>query len=197
MIDLDPQRLDDLLNRISRGGHQAVGAYAVLYRHYWPQLAHFYQFTFHDKTIGEDIAHEALLRAMRKLDAFDGSSRFSTWLHGFGRNLAREKKKELAIRVARYEEDGEGILDSLIAERGDPVAALEAAQIRGRFDECMDKMSAGHREVAWQFYVEGLSCEEIGVGAQIPPGTVKSRLSKVRRLLTDCLSRKGIKEEGR
>ncbi len=51
----------------------------------------------------------------------------------------------------------------------------------------MDELPAEFREILALRHQEGLSYEEIADVAQIPPGTVMSRLARARTKLKECL----------
>src|SRR5215813_1621634 len=52
-----------------------------------------------DPAMAEDLVQEALIIAWRRLDSFDGSSRFLTWVMGILINLHRNRarKKQLVL----------------------------------------------------------------------------------------------------
>src|SRR5438270_415272 len=54
---------------------------------------------FTDQAMAEDLVQEALIIAWRRLDSFDGSSRFLTWVTGILFNLHRNmaRKKQLVL----------------------------------------------------------------------------------------------------
>ncbi len=56
-----------------------------------------------DKVLAEDLTSETFLRAMQKLDSYDGRVKASTWLCTIGRNLYLNETKK-AARQAPLEE---------------------------------------------------------------------------------------------
>ena len=65
---------------------------------------------------------------------------------------------------------------------------LRAAHgIAAAIEECISLLSDDHRVVAVLSDVQGLSYAEIAESANISTGTVKSRLSRARARLRDCL----------
>ncbi len=52
----------------------------------------------------------------------------------------------------------------------------------------MDELPAEFREILTLRHLEGLSYKEIADIAQIPPGTVMSRLARARAKLKECLA---------
>ena len=52
-----------------------------------------------DKALAEDLTSETFLRAMQKLDSYDGRVKASTWLCTIGRNLYLNLRKKAARQV--------------------------------------------------------------------------------------------------
>jgi RNA polymerase sigma-70 factor (ECF subfamily) len=59
----------------------------------------------------------------------------------------------------------------------------------------MDELPADFREILVLRHLEGLSYKEIADIAQIPPGTVMSRLARARSKLKECLAARIGKEK--
>ena len=59
----------------------------------------------------------------------------------------------------------------------------------------MDELPAEFREILTLRHQEGLSYKEIADIAQIPPGTVMSRLARARAKLKECLAARIGKEK--
>jgi RNA polymerase sigma-70 factor (ECF subfamily) len=65
-------------------------------------------------------------------------------------------------------------------DRADMIAVLAALPVR-------------EREIVCLFYLADLSVDECAAICAVPVGTVKSRLSRARRMLRDELTRKGLR----
>ena len=59
----------------------------------------------------------------------------------------------------------------------------------------MDRLPVEFREILVLRHLEGLSYKEIAGVAQIPPGTVMSRLARARGKLKECLAAQIGKEK--
>src|SRR5690242_8595663 len=76
----------------------------ALFRRHWPGAYRAAFFIVHDHAAAEDIAQEAFLAAIRRLDRFDRRRRFSPWLYTIVANRAIDWTR---ARAARHESDGE------------------------------------------------------------------------------------------
>jgi RNA polymerase sigma factor (sigma-70 family) len=69
-----------------------------------------------------------------------------------------------------------------------PATILEHSEDAELIKEAMDQLPAEFREILVLRHQEGLSYKEIGDIAQIPPGTVMSRLARARGKLKEYLA---------
>ena len=126
-----------------------------------------------------DAAQEALIAISRGVKRFDGRSSFTTWSYRVATNACMDELRRRQRRSA------EPLPEQLTAGRADPVGE----QITTRLD--LDGALAGLPE---EFRVPvvlrdqaGLSYDEISVVLSIPPGTVRSRISRGRARLVELL----------
>ena len=75
-----------------------------------------------------------------------------------------------------------------------PVTILKRSEDSALISEAMDQLPAEFREILTLGHQEGLSYKEIADIAQIPPGTVMSRLARARGKLREYLAARVGKE---
>src|SRR5215218_2922677 len=92
-----------LLRAIDRGDEAAL---AELFNHHWPALHRAAWLVTHDAQAAEDIAQEAFLAALQRLDSFDRGRPFAPWLHRIVVNRAIDFVR---ARTARREVDGAAV----------------------------------------------------------------------------------------
>ncbi|MER3458368.1 MAG: hypothetical protein C4309_06835 [Chloroflexota bacterium] len=87
------------------------------------------------RQLAEDLAQEALLDILSKLDTFRGESRFTTWAYKFVINVAAEELRRQRWRTISLEarppsEDLPPLAEALAdAQASDPETALEREQV--------------------------------------------------------------------
>ncbi len=141
-------------------------------------------------TDAEDIVQDACLRAFRSFDGFRGDSG-RPWLLAIVRNACYDwLRQNRATGDEPYDDELHGGLDATDAAAGvgtDPETQVERAELRRRIDDALAKLPVAYREVVVLRDVEDLSYREIADIAQVPIGTVMSRLARGRRLMMTYL----------
>ncbi len=90
---LDSLTDEELIERARRKPAQAGPCLDVLYRRYYPKVAHWCLRVSGDRQLAGDLAQEVFLRVHDRLDSFRGDSRFSTWLYSVTRSVAINRGK--------------------------------------------------------------------------------------------------------
>jgi RNA polymerase sigma-70 factor (ECF subfamily) len=139
----------------------------------------------------QDVVQEAYLRAFKSFSGFHGSNG-RAWLLTIVRNTSYTlMKKNRAVDLTTTFDEEKHATDQ---ESVNPAALLEQTEDAELVREAMDQLAAEFREILVLRHLEGLSYKEIADIAQIPPGTVMSRLARARGKLKECLATRMGKE---
>jgi RNA polymerase sigma-70 factor, ECF subfamily len=140
----------------------------------------------------QDVVQEAYLRAFKSFSGFHGSNG-RAWLLTIVRNTSYTllKKNRSVDLTTTFDED----IHTAGHESVSPATILEHSENAELIKEAMDELPAGFREILVLRHLEGLSYKEIGDIAQIPPGTVMSRLSRARAELKEYLAARISKDK--
>lgn len=147
-----------------------------------------------DREEAMDVAQEAFVRVYRRLEHFQGSASFSTWLYRIVSNLCvdRLRRKEVSWQDDLHEQTQKeqvvdlGFVSSPLG--ANPLQSTLQAELAKKIDEAFAQVPEKHREVLILRELEGLSYEEIARVLQVPKGTVMSRLHHARVKLQELLS---------
>src|SRR5437773_8806171 len=133
----------------------------------------------------QDVVQEAYLRAFRSFGGFHGSNG-RAWLLTIVRNTSYTllKKNHAVDLSTTFDEEIHVSVDESVS----PATILERSEDTELIKEAMDELPAEFREILALRHQEGLSYKEIADIAQIPPGTVMSRLARARAKLKECLA---------
>lgn len=151
----------------------------LLRRHYQRLYALCRRLTGNDADAA-DATQEALITITRKLDRFDGRSRFSTWAY---RVAVRAALDELRRRSRRPVPRIEG----LEPPGGDRPAPGEAVEQRVDVDAALAQLPLEFRAPVILRDLCDLDYAEIALVLNIPAGTVRSRIARGRAALVPLL----------
>ena len=139
----------------------------------------------------QDVVQEAFLRAFKSFGGFHGSNG-RAWLLTIVRNTSYTllKKNRVVDLTTPFDEE----IHVSGHESVSPATILEHSEDAELIREAMDELPTEFREILALRHQEGLSYKEIADIAQIPPGTVMSRLARARAKLKEYLATRIGKE---
>src|SRR5207249_2198500 len=140
----------------------------------------------------QDVVQEAYLRAFRSFSGFRGTNG-RAWLLTIVRNTSYTllKKSHAVDLTTTFDEE----IHATEHESVSPATILEQSEDAELIKVAMDELPAEFREILALRHQEGLSYKEIADIAQIPSGTVMSRLARARAKLKECLEARIGKEK--
>jgi RNA polymerase sigma-70 factor (ECF subfamily) len=149
-----------------------------LFREHRSHLVRFVQRYVRSAEDAEDVVQNTFIEAMRSADRFAGLSKPSTWLFGIALNMARNRVRSNG--ADRYEEVDESFMEELVDEHADPARLIELREIAGQVEKLLEGMPLDVQATFNAVVEEEVSYEEAAERMQIPVGTVRSRVSRVR-----------------
>src|SRR5437773_4898588 len=130
----------------------------------------------------DEVTQDIFVRTWQKLRLFRGESAFSTWLHRLAINVVIERRRSFAIERGRMSDDP-AALDFV-------TVAPARADLTVDFEQAMEQLPAGAREIFILHDVEGYKHREIAELLGIATGTSKRQLHRARMLMRQHLSGK-------
>jgi RNA polymerase sigma-70 factor (ECF subfamily) len=134
-----------------------------------------------------DATQEAFISAYGHLSQFRGGS-FKSWLMRIVTNTCydelRRRKRRPSISL---DDPDNGSAERLISPAESPEATVQRNALNRAIQDCLDDLSDEQRLVTVLCDVQGYDYQEISQIASISLGTVKSRISRARQRLRDCL----------
>jgi len=131
----------------------------------------------------EDVVQEAYLRALKSFGGFHGSDG-RPWLLTIVRHTCYTwLKRNRSPEFAEFDE----AIYLRETDAPDPEASLIMSSEKRAVREALERLPVEFREVMVMRELEGLSYREIAAIAEIPVGTVMSRLARARKRLQAAL----------
>jgi RNA polymerase sigma-70 factor, ECF subfamily len=134
-----------------------------------------------DREAALDATQETFLTLFRKADRYSGEAAVSTWLYRVATNtcldLLRKQKRRRAEALPDHHDEPD-------PSAGAPFSAVE---MRPDIEAALRSLPEDFRAAVVLSDIHGLAIAEIGQILAVPPGTVKSRVFRGRRLLAEKL----------
>jgi len=144
-----------------------------------------------DPAAAADATQEAFIAAFKALDAYRGGS-FKGWLLRIVTNACYDELRRLQRQPADSltdlvtDEGGES-LPQFASDGEDPEDHAQRRELSAGIENCIRALPAEQRALVILRDVEELDYQAIAAATGLELGTVKSRLSRARARLRDCL----------
>ena len=128
----------------------------------------------------DEVTQDIFVRTWQKLGQFRGESQFSTWLHRLAVNVVIERRRSFATQRERMLDDP-AALDLV-------TVAPARIDLSVDFEQAIEQLPAGAREIFVLHDVEGYKHREIAAMLDITSGTSKRQLHRARMLMRKHLN---------
>lgn len=179
-----------LITRIKKGDERAFSA---LVRRYENTVWGFAFKLCRDQEKAEESFQDTFVNVFRKIDQFDGRSKFSTWLYTIVANncLMKRRRRKLEDLLESYDEppdvDNENVQKQLAAWSDTPMEQLLHGELKEKLDEAIQRLPDDYKMIFVLRDLEQKTAEETSkiTGLSVP--AVKSRLRRSRIFLRQQL----------
>ncbi|MEM7698003.1 MAG: RNA polymerase sigma factor [Verrucomicrobiota bacterium] len=161
--------------------------FAELVRRHHRDLTVYAQALTRETHSARDLVQDAFVVAYDKVQTFDVTRDFATWMRG----IVRNKWREWSRKNSRYEfsDDNLAQIDADLAawqsrQDGQSSPLFEALEV------CLETLPDHLRDAVQACYYEGRTGDEASLTLGIAPAAVRKRLQRARNLLKVCLDRK-------
>jgi len=148
--------------------------------------------TLNDESAADDATQNAMIQAYRNIKSFRGGS-FRSWLARVTVNASydemRRWRRQPTISLEQENNNGDEIesMPWMVDLSAGPEEQSDTSELRGALQASVKSLIPDYRLVVILVDVEGMSYEEAARVADIPVGTVKSRLARARMQLRKSL----------
>ncbi|PZD95688.1 RNA polymerase sigma factor SigY [Paenibacillus sambharensis] len=160
-------------------------ALAALLQQHYPFLYKYMLKITMDRNLAEDLVQDTMLQAIENISAYEGRSKFSTWLIAIGTRLYMDAMRR-KVRERKHQE----------AERLQALRSMKfmSAAAGGSWPEAMEALAELDYDIRVPIMLKhyyGYTVDEIAEWMNIPAGTVKSRMHNGLKKLRKELSANG------
>ena len=135
----------------------------------------------YDRSLAEEMAQDAFVRAFRALKKWRADSTFSTWLHAVALNTYRSTCRRLPPVAIPLGTDG------LSGALPDVAIGVETTSRERAIRRAVLTLPWIYREAVVLYYFHDQAVEAAATTIGVPAGTVKARLSRARAILREKL----------
>ena len=169
----------DDLAAIQQALEHHPGAMDRLAQRYLPTVIQWARRLSGPRLVADDVAHDAWLIVMRKIDSVREPRSFEAWLYGIVRRVVAAHRRRAWFRKWTGQE---------VHEDADPGPSPEAhtadAQRVKILTSALERLRPHHREIIVLCDLEERPDSEVSELLGVPKGTVKSRLRRARKELS-------------
>lgn len=183
---------DEEKELITAAQHGDLDAFNTLILRYQNLLYGIALRMLNDEDTASDAVQEALISAFSKFNTFRGGS-LRSWLARVTVNACydemRRKRRQREVPLEQFNMEGEEVEDLswMIDPAARPEERYESYEMESAIQDSLNHLTPAYREALVLVDIEGLSYEEASVAAQVPVGTVKSRLARARLQIRSSL----------
>jgi RNA polymerase sigma-70 factor, ECF subfamily len=200
MDEKDRILTDDDSEFVSRCQKGDIDAFEVLVKRHQKKMLNIVYRITGDYDDACEVVQEAFLSAYQAINKFRGDAKFSTWLTGITVNHAKNRLRQTQTRsyheVVSIDDPVETESGQLAydppAQEASAIEQLEQKEVQEKVQECIGGLDKNQRDILVLRDIEEFSYDEIGLILKIPDGTIKSRLSRARDTLKNCLKMKKV-----
>ncbi|MBZ4687245.1 MAG: polymerase sigma-70 factor, subfamily [Clostridia bacterium] len=177
-----------LLAKVKKGDLESFNILVEKYQKHVYNIAYRFMGSREDAS---DAAQEAFLKAYRSISKFRNDASFKTWLYHITANVCRDELRKrkntsvISLDVPIMGDDGQEIDRQLKSGNPSPEEQFEVKENQSFVQEVINSLPEDYRIILILRELQGLSYEEITEALNCSMGTVKSRLSRARKLFKD------------
>lgn len=175
---------------IKRAKENDQKAFNFLLDTFWDNVYGFQLKRIQNENDAEDITIQTFSKAFDRIEKFDESYKFKTWLIAISKNihidLLRKEKKSISQVISNDDKSAHQILD----ESPSPEDELITEQHLAKLLVDIKKLKPHYQEIINLRYFQELSYKEISAQLNEPINNVKVKLLRAKKLLAEIIQEK-------
>lgn len=174
--EITPEEIS-LIKSVQNGSELA---FTKLFNMYKPFVERLLETYLHDRDEAKDITNVVFLKVYEKISMFTDYSSFGGWLRILTKNVAIDYLR--TIKMNNSIDDNQNILKRLDEDVADTENSYISKMTYDKLVELFDTLPPSYRDVCELFYVENMTVAQISEALNMPKGTIKSNLHRMRKI---------------
>ena len=174
-------------------------SFEVVYNEYFTKLVRYFTFKFQSKEDAEEVANDVLIKVFKHFEGYDQTkAQYNTWIHKIAHNTMidyfRSKNATIKGNAMKFQISTDSTIDQELYEvfqvpdKGIKTDSLhDSAIISSNVQKALNGLKDTHKAIAVAFFVDELKLSEIVEKLDLPLGTVKGTINRIREKLQSQL----------
>lgn len=184
-MEITPETILQHVRKAKEGDQKS---FSFLLDSFWNDVYGFQLIRTRNENDAEDITIRTFSKAFDRIDTYNESFEFKTWLIAISKNvhidLVRKQKSRLLYQTSHEEED---IVYDVADDAPSAEDQLITEQNLTKLLKCIKKLKPAYQEVINLRYFQELSYHEIAQQLGEPLNNVKVKLLRARKLLAEVI----------
>ena len=181
---------DELLQTIQKAKEGQQLAFNILLDNFWNSVYNYQLKKLQNENEAEDITIQTFSKAFDKINTFDQTYQFKTWLITISKNLHIDqlRKKKSSITADSYKENRNEVY-KIVDDNPSPEDKIITEQNLAKLLKDIKLLKPKYQEVINLRYFQELSYKEISEKIGEPMNNIKVKLLRARKLLAEIIKR--------
>ena len=161
--------------------------FADIFREYEHPIHNYLLHLTQDPVKAEDLAQETFIRVFEKLETYRGEASLHTWIYRIATNVSIDHFRCKAARQDKVTQSFEGEEGWLEQETATPEHQVEQSEMSHCVQQFITRLPHAYRTVIVLHDLQGLKIQDIADVLECSVDTVKIRLHRARKKITEFL----------
>lgn len=179
--EITPEEIS-LIKSVQSGSQTA---FTKLFNRYKPFVEGILVTYLHDRDEARDITNVVFLKVYEKISMFTDYSSFGGWLRILTKNVAIDYLR--TVKMNNSIDEDKTALKRLDEDVIDTETSYISKMTYDSLVELFDTLPPSYRDVCELFYVENMTVAQISEALNMPKGTIKSNLHRMRKIFKNNL----------
>lgn len=157
-----------------------------IYKEYYSMIYYYILNMVKNKEVSQELTNDVFIKLTQNLYNSE-QSKITTWLHGIAKNIVidycRKEKLDKHINMSNIVDADENEVYQFVDKSYKTESMVENSELRSGINHAFDNLTTKYKRVAELFFIEDKPYDEIAILCEIPLGSVKGMIFRVRKLL--------------
>jgi RNA polymerase sigma-70 factor (ECF subfamily) len=157
-----------------------------IYKQNYSDILNYVNFKLHNINDSEEITNDVFVNFFNNIRNYDESNQLNTVLYSYAKNaiidFARKRLLDKHINVSEITnvETGREVFQFVDNSNND---TIENKELGNSITNAINNLTTKYKKIAELFFIKDQPYDEIAIACEIPLGTVKAMISRVRTML--------------